>query len=162
MKPKIINILIIHIFLFSLIGCDYDYERASWQLEIANNLSYPISVHVIDKNNSRSTLNLIQPSRPTSIWFSSKTPTNVNEGLRKISVFSENRRMLMLLEGEQLNQFVIRKEGSIDDILEGREPTPIFSFEVKEEHLRNVIIFENTNNTENIGLIDIEELYTND
>jgi hypothetical protein len=158
MKPKIINILIAHILLFSLIGCDYDYEGASWQLEIANNLSYPISVHVIDKNNSRKTLNLIQPNRTTSIWFSSKTPTNANEGLRKISVFSENKRMLMLLEGEQLNQYVFQKGNDIDDILEGRDPTPIFSFEVKEEHLDinlyNAINFEEPNNSEDIDIED--------
>jgi len=120
-------------------------------------------VRITGKNNSRDMFS-IQPRKSVNVRISSKTPSKAHEGLRKIAVFSENKRMLILLEGEQLNQYVIPKEGSIDDILEGREPKTIFSFEIKEEYLDfNIdMISSSTNKNEDVNIIDIEEFYTND
>jgi len=165
MKAKIkniLNVLMIHILLFSLIGCDY---YGTWQLEVVNNLSHPITVRITGKNDSRNTLASIQPRKSASIWLSSKTPSEANEGIRKISVFSDKRRMLMILEGEQLNQYVILKGQSIEDILEGREPRTRFSFEVKEEHIGfdlDNVMSSSANKNEDVDILDIEELYAND
>ena len=134
MKTKIKNILILQILLFSLVGCDPIEE--TWTLEIVNNLSYPIFVYVADKKDSyNSGSTLIPPRKNSFVWLSSKMPLRVDEGVHRISVFSEDRKLLMLIEGEQLNQYVILKGESIDDILEGRDPNSIFSFEVKREYI---------------------------
>ena len=133
MKTKIRNFLILPILLFSLVGCD---TEETWTLEIVNDLSSPIFVYVADKKKKfKSRSALIQPKKNSFVWLSSKMPLRADEGVYRISVFSEERKLLMLIEGEHLNQYVIRKGESIIDILEGRDPSPIFSFEMKKEYL---------------------------
>jgi len=162
MRTKIRKILTLHLLLFILIGCD-DYY-GTWKLEIANDLSHPITVRITGKDNSRDTL-LLQPKRTANVLINSKTPSKANEGIRKISVFSETRRMLMILEGEQLNQYVIRKENNIDDILEGKESAPVFRFEVKEENIDfklNNVMSSSANKNIDVDIIEIEEFNAND
>ena len=105
---KIITCLIL-VFLFSLMKCDCG-NRIFWWIDIANNLSEPIYATVIFGSKSRSELGPILPeeiARKLITYISKTTSPEAHREIRRISVFSENREPLMVLQGKGMDEYVI-------------------------------------------------------
>ena len=153
---KIITSLILPMLLFSLLGCFCD-EGEAWRIDIVNNLHHSIYAIVVFKTNSRFELGPILPGEMANehsmyIFASKETP---HKGFSKISIFTEDRKPFMILQGEKMDEYVIYV-GRFDDkdesgayIFDDGFGTYIFRLEVKEEY-------------EGIGLnkkFDVEEVF---
>ena len=129
MKRKIITGLM-SILLFNLIGCVFfPYDMRGWNIEIINNLPYPIYVIAIFDPDFRIELGPITPGEIESKHGRS-IPTSVlpeaHREIRKVSVFSEDGKPFMILKGKEMDEYVVFKEQI--------ELYYVFSLEVKEEY----------------------------
>jgi hypothetical protein len=101
-----------------------------WYIEVENNLSYPIYAIAILANHNLP-LGLILPGETASCFathVNENLPPEARREITKISVFSEDRVPLMVLEGKGIDEYVIyieRKENY----------NYFFHLEVKEEYI---------------------------
>ena len=154
MKKKIVPGLI-SILLFGLSGC-ICYDGEMWEIEIVNNLNHSIYAIVVFERDSRFELGPILPGeRETEFELHiSESPETPHKGFRRISIFSEDEKPFMILQGEIMNEYVIfigrpngRDESGAYTFNGGEKGVCVFRLEVEEEY-------------EGIGLdkrIDLEE-----
>ena len=105
MKKKIINNLILSVYLFSLMGCTCGMRM--WELEITNELSYPIYVDMTIRRKYE--LGLMQPGESTievELVSQSVSP-KASKKIRRISIFSEDREPIIILQGGTIDEYVI-------------------------------------------------------
>ena len=107
MKTKIRTWLIL-ILLFSLAGCDACGGGDFWHISIKNNLSYTIYINVIIRSRPVRTLGPIAPGEDgvVSEHYIFGNP-EVHTIINKISIFSEDRTPLIILEGKMMDEYVI-------------------------------------------------------
>jgi hypothetical protein len=121
---KIVNNLILAMFLFSLMGC-----TRSWRLEVANKLSYPIYAIVIFSPYDKNYIGPIQSGESaieSDLFVSQTVSAKAHEEIQKISIFSEDKIPLMILHGKGMDKYVIfMGKGRLNDYN--------FRLEVKED-----------------------------
>jgi hypothetical protein len=128
MKTKIM-ICLMSIILFSLGGCVWG-DGATWEIEVVNNLSYPIYAIVTFVPNFSRPLGPILPGETAmrSINHINKDVSpEAHREIIKISVFSKDKAPFMILEGKEMDEHVIFVE---KDKWDGYH----FRLKVNEEH----------------------------
>ena len=141
-------------FLFSLSGC-FCNEGEAWRIEIVNNLQHPIYAIVEFMQSSRFELGTILPGE-TATEFSLHifaSPEEPHKGFSKISIFTEDGEPFMILQGEEMDKYVIfvGRYSGLDEsgayiIHDNGGIGYLFRLEVEEEYLgigiNKVIDFE--------------------
>ena len=142
MKRLVILNLVLLALLSALLFCDpgpdpYGDERyETWSVNVVNKLSDPIIVSVEFESSSyggdRSHILFIEPEGTdfANNYMRISKSSIASDGIRKISIFSP----FIILEGDDIDKYVIDRETTIDDVMEGRENWRKFRFEVKEEY----------------------------
>ena len=103
-------IIVMFVLLFCLIGCNHDVPLRDWVVEIKNNLSYPIYAIIIFIPDDRYELGPIAPGEVDSkreLLNYPATPLEAHRKIKKISIFSENEKPFMILQGEEMDEYVI-------------------------------------------------------
>jgi len=140
MKRNIISIILLLVF----ISCTDPYESSQileiWSVGAVNKLPNPIYVIVEFKGYSSQIL-FIEPEKivftdDVSLGLTKNESLNAGGGIYKISIIDEFQTMPIILEKEQINEYLFRRkrEITIDDVLEDREYDVIeFILEVTED-----------------------------
>ena len=107
MKIKI-RTWLISILLFGLSGCDACDVGQTWQITILNNLSHPIYVTVIFVGDRSSGSGLIMSGEEKMVSqdYIFENP-EAHKGISKISIFSEDRTPLIILQDIEMDEYVI-------------------------------------------------------
>jgi hypothetical protein len=123
---KVITYLIL-VFCLQKCACFGD-GGISWRIEVVNNLSYPIHAIVIFGSNNNRLLRSILPGEIADRiegYIDKDIPPEAHRKIHKISVFSESKAPLMILESKEMDEYVI--------YIERKEYGYLFRLEVKED-----------------------------
>ena len=114
----------------------FGYDGATYYVEIVSKLSYPISAVVESQERHKKDLGIILPNEMVECVTSLRASAskNANKGIRRISIYTEDGTLWILLKGSNVNKYLVyRKESTVDDIQKGRESWCKFRLEVTEE-----------------------------
>ena len=133
MRKKTIIWLVL-ILLFSSMGCpDPNDDRIAWQVDIVNNLSYPIYAFVIFNPHSKKEFGPIEPEKEANVYgglIEKTVPEQAHRTFHKLSVFSKDGVPLMVLWGAEMDEYIIFVGGRF-----GSDYGRLFRLEVKEENI---------------------------
>ena len=140
------NIILI-VLLFAFISCSEPYDSRggrgeTWSVGVVNELSNLIYV-IVEFRGGSSQILFVAPEKTVftdniRMWLSKDESLNAGNGIRKITIIYEFEAMPIILEKEQMDEYLVRNEREIgiDDILEGREYDDVvveFILEVTED-----------------------------
>ena len=111
-------------------GCLGD-SVSGWIVEIANELPYSIHAVVEFQRNRKYDLEIIPPKEIVTVsesFVGISSSKEAHRGIRQISIFSEDKRPLMIFRGKGMNKYVVF-------IKKYDEWDYLFRLEVKEEYI---------------------------
>jgi hypothetical protein len=135
---RLISCLMLMILLPSLMGGICGDNGEIFYIEIVNKLPYSISATVEFQRERKYDLGIIPPDEivfQMQFFMGESKTKKASDVISKIFIFSENKKPLMTFKGKKMNEYVIFRGNTIEDILEDRERWCKFRLEVEEKYM---------------------------
>jgi hypothetical protein len=103
MKTKVISNLALSVFSYSFTG-----SSRAWRIEVINRLSYPIYVDAtIYRKYKLGPIQADESAAACEYFVSQTVSPKAHREIRRISVFSESKELLMTLQGKEMDKYAI-------------------------------------------------------